>query len=104
SQNKAHQADAQSTLAEVKNKLGEYNANNGNYPASQAELDTFIASSAGGNNTALSAKFVTAQGYTYAPNDGNGNSCDNSTTQCSGYTLTADKSIWSGSTNLVVTN
>ena len=104
SQNKAHEAAAQSTLSEVQNKLEEYNADNGNYPATQAALDTWLASSSGGNNQTLSTTFTTANGYTYTPNDGNGNTCDDSTTQCSAYTLTASDSIWSGSTNLTVTN
>ena len=104
SQNKAKYAGAQSTLAETQSKLAEYNADNGNYPATQAALDTWLASSAGGNNTTLSTTFTTANGYTYAPNNGSGGSCDDVTTQCSGFTLTANDSIWAGSSNLTVTN
>jgi type IV pilus assembly protein PilE len=115
-QNKAHLAAAQSTLAEVKSKLAEYNADNGNYPATQAALDTWLASSAGGNNTNLSQTFVTTKGYTYTANAGSssgsgtgsgtsgGGTCDNTTTQCEGFTLTANASIWSGQSNLTVTN
>lgn len=104
SQNKAHQAAAQSTLAEVKNKLAEYNADNGNYPTTQSAFNTWLASSTGGNNTTLSTTFTTGNGYTYAPSP---SGCDNSTTQCSGFTLTAAASIWGDSNtadNLTVTN
>jgi len=101
SQNKAHKADAESTLSEVRNKLGEYNADNSNYPVDQAGVNTWMASAAGGNNTTLSTKFVSANGYTYTPSP---SGCDNSATQCSGYTLKADKSIFSGTADITVTN
>jgi len=99
SQNKAHKADAQSTLAEVKNKLGEYNADNDNYPltgasgATTSNVDTWLASSAGGNNTTLSQKFVDGNGYTYAASP---SGCDNSATPCTGFTLTAKGTIFGG--------
>lgn len=99
-QNKAHQAAAQSTLSEVGNKLGEYNSNNGNYPKDQATFNLWLASSTGGNNTTLAATFVTPN-YTYTASPAG---CDNSTTTCSGYTLDANKSQWSGSTDITVTN
>lgn len=95
SQNKAHKADAQSTLAEVKNKLGEYNADNSNYPLTIGDVDTWLASSAGGNNTSLSTKFTNANGYVYAPSP---TGCDNSTTPCNGFTLTAKGTNFGGNT------
>jgi type IV pilus assembly protein PilE len=102
SQNKAHKADAQSTLAEVKNKLAEYNADNGNYPVDIAAVDTWLASPEGGKNTSLSQKFTTANSYSYTPGP---TGCDNGTGgACSTYSLTADKSIWSGDTDITVTN
>lgn len=105
SQNKAHKADAQSTLSEARNKLGEYNADNGNYPATQAAFDTWLTSADGGNNGSLATKLVTPD-YTYAANDGtpSAGACDNSTTPCTGYTVTASKSIFSGTADITVTN
>jgi type IV pilus assembly protein PilE len=103
SQNKAHKADAQSTLSEVRNKLGEYNADNGYYPASISDFDTWLASSSGGNST-LAAKFVGSD-YTYAGTPAN---CDNgSGGDCTGYTATAAATIWGDSNtadNITVTN
>lgn len=103
SQNKAHLAAAQSTLSQVKNKLGEYNASNGYYPTNQAALDTWLGTADGGNNSTLSADFVTPN-YTYTPNDGQGNACDNSATPCAGYTITASKSLFAGSADLTQKN
>lgn len=100
-QNKAHKADAESTLASVKNKLAEYNTGNSNYPANQADLNTWMASSAGGNNAAMSAKFVSGNGYSYTPSP---SGCDNETTPCSGFTITAAKSIFKGDADITVTN
>ncbi len=108
SQNKAHKADAQSTLSEVKNKLGEYNADNSNYPLDIGAVDTWMGSAAGGNNTTLANKFTNANGYTYTPNAGSaGSSCDNSATPCSGYSMTAKGTIFGGATpadDITITN
>ena len=110
SQNKAHKADAQSTLAEVKNKLGEYNADNDNYPLTGAagstttNVDTWLTSASGGNNTTLGQKFTDANGYVYAASPAG---CDNSTTPCTGFTLTAKGTIFGGATpanDITVTN
>lgn len=109
SQNKAHKADAQSTLSQVKNKLGEYNADNSNYPTtggtdSTSNVTAWLSSAAGGNNTALSTKFTQANGYTYkATPDG----CDNSATPCTGFELVAKGTIFGGQTpadDIKVTN
>lgn len=91
SQTKAHQASAQSTVAEAKNKLAEYNADKGNYPADQATFDTWLASAEGGNNTTLSNDFTTTKGYTYTTTD-------------SGYTISADHSAFKGSADITQTN
>jgi type IV pilus assembly protein PilE len=101
SQNKAHKAAAQSTLAQVRSKLAEYNSDNDNYPATQAAFDTWLASSTGGNNSTLSTTFTTGNGYTYTPSP---SGCDNTATPCSGYSAKADKSIFSGDTDITVTN
>jgi type IV pilus assembly protein PilE len=103
SQNKAKKAGAESTLSQVRSKLAEYNSDQGNYPVDQATFNTWLASSSGGNNTALSTKFTTGNGYTYTANDGSGGACDNSATPCSGYSASAAGSIFSGTT-ITVTN
>lgn len=104
SQNKAKKAGAEATLSQVRSKLAEYNSDQGFYPTTQATFTTWLASSAGGNNSALSTKFTTANGYTYTANDGASGTCDNSATPCSGYSVVANKSIFSGSADITVTN
>ncbi len=102
SQNKAHKAAAQSTLSQVRSKLAEYNSDNGNYPVDQPTFITWLGSSAGGNNTSLSATFTTGNGYTYTATP---SGCDNGTGGvCDGYSAVADKSIFSGSADITVTN
>ncbi len=97
SQNKAKQTAAQGNLTNVKNKLAEYNTNEGHYPTDQSTFTTWLSSTDGGNNKDLSTKFVSPD-YTYAANDGTASkgTCDNSATACAGYTITA-KSNWGGS-------
>ena len=100
-QNKAHKADAQSTLSEVRTKLGEYNASNGYYPANQSTFDTWMGTSDGGNNTTLAGKFVTPD-YVYTATG-----CDSSGANCSGYTAVAKGHIWGGTDgtdDITVTN
>lgn len=95
SQNKAHKADAQSTLSQVRTKLGEYNANNGNYPATKAAFQTWIESADGGKNQSLSDKLDDA-GYTYS---GTPSGCDNgSGGTCDGYTATAKGTLFGAAT------
>lgn len=105
SQNKAHKADAQSTLSEVKNKLGEYYADNSSYPATIGDVDNWMKSSAGGNNTTLGNKFTNANNYTYTPTPtgcGDTVATDGSvtagTTACTGYTVVAKGTIFGGAT------
>jgi type IV pilus assembly protein PilE len=102
--NKANKASAQSTLAEVRTKLGEYNADNGNYPTTIAGVDTWLGSASGGNNSSLSTTFTSANGYSYSPTP---SGCDNSATPCSGFTATAAGTIFGGSSpgnDISVTN
>ena len=115
SQNKAHKADAQSTLAESRTKLGEYNADHSNYPADAASFDNWLNNSEGGNNTSLAGKVTVGNGYTYAVTPagcagdtvaGNG-TVTTATPTCTGYSLTAAATIWGDSNtanNIVVTN
>ncbi|HSX35764.1 MAG TPA: prepilin-type N-terminal cleavage/methylation domain-containing protein [Patescibacteria group bacterium] len=104
SQNKAHKADAQSTLSEVRNKLGEYNADNSNYPANIAAVDAWMTSAAGGNNSTLAAKFV-GPDYTYTASP---SGCDNGAGgDCTGYSTTAKGTIFGGASpadDITVTN
>jgi type IV pilus assembly protein PilE len=106
--NKAHKADAQSTLAEVKNKMGEYYADNNSYPATISDVDDWLASSAGGNNTTMAADFTAANGYSYAVTPSgcgdtvaSGGAITTGTTACSGFSLTAAATIWGDSSRLV---
>ncbi len=101
--NKAHQAAAQSELSEVKNKLAEYYADNSSYPATQADLDNWIASPAGGNNSTMAATFVqnstsTAYGYSVTPTGcgdtvASGGTITAGATACTGFTLTAGTAV-----------
>ncbi len=97
SQNKAKKAAAQSTLSQVRSKLAEYNSDQGMYPDDQATFDTWLASSAGGNNATLASTFTTGNGYTYTATG-----CT-SGTACTGYTAVAAGTLFSG-TDITVTN
>ena len=103
SQNKAHKASAQSTLAEVKNKLGEYNADHSSYPAAIGSVDNWLNSSEGGNNQTLATTYTAANSYLYAVTPtgcGDTVATDGTitagTTACTGFTLTAQASSWGG--------
>lgn len=103
-QNKAHKADAQSTLAEIRTKLGEYNSSFSNYPKDQSTFNTWLTSADGGNNSTLAGKFVSGNGYTYTASP---SGCDNSTTQCTGYSAKAAGTIFGGASpadDITVTN
>lgn len=103
-QNKAKKSDAQATLSQSRSKLAEYNSDNSNYPDSKTTFTTWLNSSSGGNNKSLATKLGDA-GYVYA---GDPTGCDNSTTTCEGYTLTAKGTLFGGADNstdnIVVTN
>lgn len=97
SQNKAHKADAQSTLSQSRSKLAEYNSDQGDYPADKTAFVTWLKSADGGNNKSLGDKLGDA-GYDYA--------CT-ATNDCSGYTLTAKGTLFGGATpadDIKVTN
>jgi type IV pilus assembly protein PilE len=86
---KAHKADAQSTVASVKTKLGEYSTDNdGNFPASKTDVTAYLNDANGGNSPDLATTFGDT-GYSYAASPTN---CDNTTTACSGFTITASAS------------
>lgn len=79
------QGGAESTISEAQLKLGEYNADNGDYPASQAAFGMWLQSPDGGNNGQLASQFTTANGYTYQALPAG---CDNQATTCTDYAFT----------------
>ncbi len=113
-QNKAHKASAQSTLAEVKNKLGEYYADHSSYPAAIGDVNNWLNSSEGGNNQSLSTSFTGANGFTYSVTASgcgdtvaSGGAVTAGTSACTGFTATAAATIWGDSNsanNISVTN
>jgi prepilin-type N-terminal cleavage/methylation domain-containing protein len=113
-QNKAHKASAQSTLSEVRNKMGEYYASNSSYPAGFSDIDNWMGSSNGGNNSSLATTFTATNGYQYqvTPSGcgdtvGSGGAITAGATACTGYTLIANATQWGDSNsadNITVTN
>lgn len=113
-QNKAHKAAAQSTLSEVRAKMGEYYASNSSYPATISDFDNWLSSSSGGNNTSLASSFTAAAGYTYSVTPtscgdsvASGGAITTGSSACSGYSITAAATIWGDSNsadNITVTN
>lgn len=91
SQNKAHKADAQSTLSQMRSKLGEYNADKGYYPLDKGTFKTWLESADGGNNDGMGAKLAAGTGYDYA-----GSNCD--TNGCSDYVVTAKGTLFGAAT------
>lgn len=122
SQNKAHKADAQSTVAELKNKLAEYNADHSSYPASMSDIENWLGSAEGGHNTDLANTLKTAgANYTYEATNadtpvtacatGDTVASDGTVTAgsaaCPGYQITAVATMWGDSNtadNIVETN
>lgn len=113
-QNKAHKASAQSTLSEVKNKLGEYYADHSTYPATIGDFDNWLNSAEGGNNSSVATAFTSANSFTYTPTPtscgdtvASGGAITAGTTACTGYSATAKGTIWGGTTpadDITVTN
>lgn len=91
SQNKAKKADAEATLSQTRSKLAEYNSDNGRYPSDKAELTTWLGGDDGGNNDSLATKLGNAA-YTYDPSP---DDCEDDDS-CTGYSLTAAGSLYSG--------
>jgi type IV pilus assembly protein PilE len=89
SQNKAKKADAQSTLSQSRSKLAEYNSDKGYYPATKGDFTTWMSSDEGGNNDSLATKLGDSA-YTYTASG-----CTDGA-DCTGYTLTAAGSLYSG--------
>lgn len=91
-QNRAKKSKAEATISQVKSKLGEYFAENNNYPTSKAAVVTYLAAN-GGQTTSEEFNTVT-YGYTADPA-----ACDNATADCTGYALTADAAYWKGASS-----
>ena len=101
-QNKAKKSKAQSTLSQVKAKLGEYNAENDSYPADKAAVITYLKSASGGNNTALGNSLDST---TTPPGEMSAITYSCTGTPCTAFTLTAPGSMWGTSTeSIAVTN
>ena len=88
-QNKAKKSKAEATVSQVKSKLGEYFAENNNYPTDKTSVVTYL--NANGGSTTATEFGGTDYGYTAGPA-----SCDNSTADCTTFTLTADADYWNG--------
>lgn len=110
SQNKAHKADAQSTVGQVHTKLGEYNADNNNYPATMSDLENWLGSSAGGNNAAMVSTLQANSGgnytYTVTPTGCGDTVASGGTvtagTACNTYLIQANGAQWGDSTDTSV--
>lgn len=96
--NKSKKATAQSTVADVKTKLGQYSTEGDTFPADKAAVVTWLSSSTGGNSPDLSAKFNDSN-FTYTASPA---SC---TTDCTGFTIVANGALWGKSgENITQTN
>lgn len=86
-QNKAKKSKAESTVSQVKSKLGEYYVDNETYPENKAAVVTYLNANGG---TSTATEFNSTANYTYTASPAG---C---TTDCTGYTLTAAKAYWNG--------
>jgi prepilin-type N-terminal cleavage/methylation domain-containing protein len=102
-QNKAKKSKAESTVSNVKAKLGEYYATKSEYPADKDAVVAYLDGSDGndgGKNTDLATTFDDSDDYDYACNAVADGGC------ASGFTLTAQDTLWGGKPagDVVVTN
>lgn len=88
-QNKAKKSKAQSTVSQVKSKLGEYFAQENSYPKTKAEVVTYL--SANGGATTSTEFGNDSYGYSSTPAD-----CTQAAKDCTSFTLTADADYWKG--------
>lgn len=98
-QNKAKKSKAQSTVSQVKSKLGEYFSENNSYPASQGDVVTYLEGN-GGSSTA--DEFGNTSNYTYTAEPAG---CTTAADDCTSFEITALASYWNADAaeNLVVT-
>lgn len=88
-QNKAKKSKAQSTVSQVKSKLGEYFSENNAYPKEKGDVTTYLTGN-GGATTATEFGNA-AYDYTTTPAD-----CTTAAKDCTSFTLTAAKTYWNG--------
>lgn len=99
-QQKARNTKRQTDINAIASHVEAYNASNGKYPTLANMNDTAFraANTKGLDPAALQDPKGTAQtlvaapvadSYAYQPTDDSGNACDNATTDCTKYTLTA---------------
>lgn len=88
---RAAKSSADSTVQQVKLKLGEYFTDNNRYPASSADVTTYLNSvQAGTTATAFTA--ITGGGGTYAATPSG--CATTGGTACSSYTITVPATYW----------
>ena len=88
-QNKAKKSKAQSTVSQVKSKLGEYFAESNYYPKDKAAVSSYLT----GNGGATTATEFGNAAYDYSATPG---SCTDAAKDCTGFTLTAAATYWKG--------
>lgn len=94
---RAAKTAADSTVQQVKLKLGEYFTDNNRYPVNTAAVDTYLRQ-VKATTTADDFKKMTDAGATYAPLADDNSSCQSGATPppCAKYTITVPASYWNG--------
>ena len=88
-QNKAKKSKAQSTVSQVKSKLGEFFADSNYYPNDKDAVKAYLTSNGGATT---SAEFANdAYGYSATPSG-----CTLAAKDCTGFSLTAAATYWKG--------
>ncbi len=88
-QNKAKKSKAQSTVSQVKSKLGEYFSESNSYPSAKADVVTYLN---GNGGATTSTEFGDSNyGYSATPSG-----CTTAANDCTAFTLTASKAYWNG--------
>lgn len=90
-QNRAKQQSFSSNAEQVKLKLGEYFTDKGRYPATKADVATYLGDI--GNATLKTELEKSAYGYERSP----AGCATTGGTPCSSYTITVAKTNWNGS-------
>lgn len=99
---RAAKSSADSTVQQVKLKLGEYYTDNNRYPASSGDVSTYLTS-VQATSTATAFTAIISGGGTYVATP-SGCVTSGVGTLCSGYTITVPVSYWSGgSTDTAIT-
>lgn len=93
---RAAKSQAESTVQQVRLKLGEYYTDNNKYPLAAANVNTEIRTLGINTATADSFQAMIAAGATYVPLSDSGGTCNNVATPCVKYTITVPSSYWGG--------